>query len=154
VIVSDLPDPGISVNTRLYSQEFFGLAARALAERGRLAVHAGPAGERPRAYWTVETTLRTVGLRTAPYVVDGRLSGFTAGPDRSQRQGSAARNRHGDWGFVLAARGAAPPLALAPDGPDPRAFDRADLRRAADRARRARVTGLPPSTLMHPHHRG
>jgi spermidine synthase len=154
VIVSDLPDPGISVNTRLYSQEFFGLAARALAERGRLAVHAGPAGERPRAYWTVETTLRTVGLRTAPYVVDGRLSDFTAGPDRSQRQGSAVRNRPGDWGFVLAARGAAPPLALAPDGPDPRAFDRADLRRAADRARRARVTGLPPSTLMHPHHRG
>ncbi|MFP8960738.1 polyamine aminopropyltransferase [Streptomyces nanhaiensis] len=153
VIVSDLPDPGISDSSRLYSQEFYGLAARALSERGRLAVHAGPAGERPRAYWTVETTLRTVGLRTAPYVVDGRLSGFTAGPDRSQRREGAAGDRPGDWGFVLAAHGTPPPLALAPAGAVPRAFRPVDLRRASVRAERGRVAGLPPSTLVRPRYR-
>ncbi|HEX5567852.1 MAG TPA: polyamine aminopropyltransferase [Streptomyces sp.] len=150
VVVSDLPDPGISEATRLYSQEFFGLAARTLAEGGRLVVHAGPAGERPRAYWTVETTVRTVGLRTAPYVVDGRLSGFTAGPDRSQRHGREGAARRGDWGFVLAAREAVPPLALAPDGPRSHDLTRTDLRRAAARAAEGRITGLPASTLMHP----
>ncbi|HZG03980.1 MAG TPA: polyamine aminopropyltransferase [Streptomyces sp.] len=153
VILSDLPDPGISANTRLYSQEFFGLAGRALAGQGRLAVHAGPAGERPRAYWTVEATVRTVGLRTAPYVVDGRLTGFTAGPDRAQRQGRTGHGRSGDWGFVLAAPAARPPLTLDPGGPGLLAFDRADLRRSAARAENGRITGLPASTLMHPYYR-
>ncbi|MCI0383506.1 polyamine aminopropyltransferase [Streptomyces sp. CNQ085] len=151
VIVSDLPDPGISDSSRLYSQEFFGLAARALSERGRLAVHAGPAGERPRTYWTVETTLRAVGLRTAPYVVDGRLSGLAAGLDRSRRRGGVAPGgRSGDWGFVLAAHGAPPPLALGPGGPAPRAFEEADLRRATARAEQNRIVGLRPSTLTRP----
>ncbi|MFH0243515.1 polyamine aminopropyltransferase [Streptomyces sp. HK10] len=156
VIVSDLPDPGVPDGSRLYSQEFFGLAARALSERGRLAVHAGPAGERPRAYWTAETTLRTVGLRTAPYAVDGRLSGFTAGPERPRRHdgaGAGGRGRTGDWGFVLAAHGAPPALTLGPDGPAPRAFGPADLRRAAARAERGRIAGLRPSTLTHPRYR-
>ncbi|MCG3044359.1 polyamine aminopropyltransferase [Streptomyces sp. S1A] len=160
VIVSDLPDPGASDSSRLYSQEFFGLAARALSERGRLAVHAGPAGERPRTYWTVETTLRTAGLRTAPYTVDGRLSGLTAGSGRPQRrEGTAAEGREGpgdrpgDWGFVLAAHGAPPPLALEPGGPAPHAFGAADLRRAAARAEQNRIAGLRPSTLTHPRYR-
>lgn len=83
VIVSDLPNPGITPSTKLYSQEFYGLAARALRPGGRIAVHAGPLATRPRTYWTVESTLRAAGLQTSPYSAGGRLSGFAAGPDRS-----------------------------------------------------------------------
>ncbi|MTE19839.1 polyamine aminopropyltransferase [Streptomyces sp. TRM43335] len=139
VIVSDLPDSGDSANSRLYSREFFGMAARALAERGRLVVHAGPAGERPRTYWTVETTVRAAGLRTAPYTVRGRLSDAPERPD--------------DWGFVLAAHGTAPRLGLDPNGPARHAFAPEELRRSAARARRDRITGLPVSTLLHPRYR-
>ncbi|MDF3140708.1 polyamine aminopropyltransferase, partial [Streptomyces sp. T21Q-yed] len=67
VVISDLPDPGITASTKLYSQEFYGLVRRALTPRGRLAVHAGPVSSRPRLFWTVDTTLRAAGLRTAPY---------------------------------------------------------------------------------------
>lgn len=148
VIVSDLPDPGDSSNSRLYSREFFGMAARALAPRGRLVVHAGPAGERPGVYWTVETTVRAAGLRTAPYVVRGRLSGVTAGAI------GAGPERPGDWGYVLASHGVAPRLGLEAGGPALRAFGPGELRRSAERARRSRVTGLPASTLLHPRYRG
>lgn len=88
VVLADLPDPGITASTKLYSQEFYGLARRVLRPGGRLAVHAGPVATRPRAFWTVETTLRAAGLRTAPYRADG------------------------DWGFVLAGDGHHPTLHL------------------------------------------
>ncbi|MFE0105721.1 spermidine synthase [Streptomyces sp. NPDC059009] len=135
VVLSDLPDPGITASTKLYSQEFFGLAARVLAPRGRLAVHAGPFDCRPRVFWTVETTLHAAGLRTAPYRVGGRVSGFAAGPDRTA-DGSSARAQPRDWGFVLAARD--------------RPVVRAGYRGSARAAERARVRGLAPSTLVHP----
>ncbi|MFJ9715837.1 polyamine aminopropyltransferase [Streptomyces sp. NPDC101213] len=90
VVVADLPDPGMTVGTKLYSQEFYGLARRALRPGGRLAVHAGPVGVRPYTFWTVETTMRAAGLRTAPY---------RAGDDE---------------GFVLAAVGTRPGLRLGP----------------------------------------
>ncbi|WP_031509957.1 polyamine aminopropyltransferase [Streptomyces megasporus] len=151
VIVTDLPGPSHSADTRPYSQEFFGLADRALAARGRLAVHAGPPEEGPHAYWTVETTVRAVGLHTVPYVVDGRLSGFRARPG-DVRLPESERPAH--WGFVLAARDADTSLSLAPDGPSLGAFGRTDLRRAAARAEEGRVTGLPVSTLMRPRYRG
>ncbi|MFJ6721471.1 polyamine aminopropyltransferase [Streptomyces sp. NPDC091259] len=147
VIVSDLPDPGITPSTKLYSQEFYGLAARALRPGGRIAVHAGPLATRPRAYWTVEATLRAAGLRTAPYSAGGRLSGFAAGPDRAQG-GSGARPQ--DWGFVLAARDAVPRLRVDRDTPGLRSVSTPDLQDAARVAERTRVTGLPPSTLPHP----
>ncbi|NEA05796.1 spermidine synthase, partial [Streptomyces sp. SID10116] len=57
VVISDLPDPGITPSTKLYSQEFYGLTTRVLADGGRLAVHAGPLATRPRVFWTVEATL-------------------------------------------------------------------------------------------------
>ncbi|MEV0317305.1 polyamine aminopropyltransferase [Streptomyces sp. NPDC050658] len=138
VVISDLPDPGITASMKLYSQEFYGLASRALAPGGRLMVHAGPASTRPRVFWTVEATLRAAGLRTAPYRAGGRVSGFAAGPDRSGAAGGAAPR---DWGFVLAARG---PAGLAA----PRT---AVLREAGvESAERARRRGLTPSTLVHP----
>ncbi|MFJ6986329.1 MULTISPECIES: polyamine aminopropyltransferase [unclassified Streptomyces] len=91
VVIADLPDPGITASTKLYSQEFYGLVHRALRPGGRLAVHAGPVDSRPRLFWTVETTLRAAGLSTAPY------------------------RARADWGFVLAAAPARPALHLGPD---------------------------------------
>ncbi|WP_406475315.1 polyamine aminopropyltransferase [Streptomyces sp. NBC_01615] len=147
VVISDLPDPGITASTKLYTQEFYGLAYRVLAPDGRLAVHAGPVTCRPRVFWTVDTTMRAAGLRTTPYRVGGRESGFAAGPDRTAGGASKAP---GDWGFILASRTGVP-LSLAPDGPRLRTLTPAGLAADARAASRTRVTGsLPPSTLVHP----
>lgn len=149
VIVSDLPDPGITPSTKLYSQEFYGLAARALRPGGRLAVHAGPFATRPRSYWTVEATLRAAGLSTAPYSAGGRLSGFAAGPDRALGAAAAAPPPQ-DWGFVLAAREGVPRLRVDRDTPALRSLSTQSLGDAARDAERVRMPGLPPSTLPHP----
>ncbi|MFC9843939.1 polyamine aminopropyltransferase [Streptomyces sp. NPDC060223] len=174
VVISDLPDPGITASTKLYSQEFYGLVRRVMAPGGRLAVHAGPVATRPRVFWTVDTTIRTAGLRTTPYRVGGRDSGFAAGPDRTAGASLAPH----DWGFVLAARmeaagtgasgagasgmgasgsglsGTGPPLGLEPGGPRPRTLTRAALAADARAASRTRISGLPPSTLVHPRYTG
>ncbi|AXK31799.1 polyamine aminopropyltransferase [Streptomyces armeniacus] len=154
VIVSALPDPGISANTKLYSQEFYGLAARALSERGRMVVHAGACSVGSRDFWTVESTMRSVGLRTSPYAVEGRAPGHKSGPDR----GAHRRERPGprDWSFVLASghhAAAAPPVRVEPEragGPRLASLTPGALRQAVRRAERARIGGLPPSTLMRP----
>ncbi|WP_329457063.1 polyamine aminopropyltransferase [Streptomyces sp. NBC_01497] len=153
VIVCDLPDPGITSSSKLYSQEFYGLAARALAPDGRLVVHVGPLATRVRAFWTVDATLRAAGFRATPYGATGPADGFAGGPDRTKRAGRGESARE-DWGFLLAARGpAAPPLALAPDAPRLRSLDAARLAadgRAAARQRPGGAGRLPPSTLIHP----
>ncbi|MCT9078961.1 polyamine aminopropyltransferase [Streptomyces fulvoviolaceus] len=146
VVIADLPDPGITASTKLYSQEFYGLARRVLAPDGRLVVHAGPVASRPRVFWTVDTTLRAAGFRTTPYCVGGRDSGFAAGPDRTS---GASRAPH-DWGFVLAAPGERPPLGLDPRGPRSRTLTEGTLQADARAAEGARVGGLAASTLVHP----
>ncbi|MER5859560.1 polyamine aminopropyltransferase [Streptomyces sp900105245] len=147
VVIADLPDPGITASTKLYSQEFYGLARRVLAPQGRLVVHAGPVTARPRVFWTVAATLRASGFTACPYRVLGQDSGFAAGPDRSS---GASRAPH-DWGFLLAAPGgSAPPLRLDPRGPRPRTLTQDELTADARAAARTRIGGLPPSTLVHP----
>jgi spermidine synthase len=146
VVIADLPDPGITASTKLYSQEFYGLARRVLAPGGRLVVHAGPFATRPRVFWTVVATLRAAGLHTAPYRVGGRDAGFAAGPDRTADASRAAR----DWGFVLASVRTAPPLGLDPHAPPPQTLTPVSLAADARAATRTRVTDLPPSTLVHP----
>ncbi|MFF8942508.1 polyamine aminopropyltransferase [Streptomyces sp. NPDC014864] len=145
VVIADLPDPGITASTKLYAQEFYGLARRALAADGRLVVHAGPVSSRPRVFWTVEATIRAAGLRTAPYRVGGRDAGFAAGPDRT----AGASRSPGDWGFVLAAR-TTPALRLDPSAPRPRTLTPAGLAADFRAAARTCVRHLPPSTLVHP----
>ncbi|MFD3870473.1 polyamine aminopropyltransferase [Streptomyces sp. NPDC058623] len=147
VIVSDLPDPGITPSTKLYSQEFYGLAARALNPGGRIAVHAGALTDRARTYWTVDTTLRAAGLLTTPYSTGGRLSGFAGGPDRTLG-GSGAPPQ--DWGFVLASRERTPELRVDQDTPALRAVSTRALLDAARDAARIRIHGLSPSTLPYP----
>ncbi|MGY0059733.1 polyamine aminopropyltransferase [Streptomyces sp. LZ34] len=146
VVVCDLPDPGITPSTKLYSQEFYGLVERALAPGGRLAVHAGTLSAGPRTYWTVEATVRSVGLRTVPYAVGGRLPGSSGDPDRSP--GGAAATPY-DWGFVLAGR-APVRLRLPGHGPRPRSLTPGALRAGSREAARQREPGLPASTLTHP----
>ncbi|WP_432080452.1 polyamine aminopropyltransferase [Streptomyces sp. WAC 04229] len=146
VVISDLPDPGITASTKLYSQEFYGLLRRVLAPDGRLVVHAGPAAARPTTFWTVDATLRAAGLPTVAYRVAARDAGFTPGPDRTAAGPGAPR----DWGFLLAAR--TPPalrVGTAQD-PRPRTLTPRSLTRDARAASRTRIPDLPPSTLVHP----
>ena len=145
VVISDLPDPGITASTKLYSQEFYGLARRVLAPGGRLAVHAGPVTTRRRIFWTVDATMRAAGLCTAPYRVDGRDIGFAAGPDRTAGASRAPR----DWGFLLAST-TPPTLSLDPTEPPLRTLTRLALAADARAAARTRIPGLPASTLVHP----
>jgi spermidine synthase len=158
VVLSDLPAPAVQDTAELYSQEFYGLVGQLLAPGGRFAVHAGPAAGHPRTYWTVETTLRSAGLRTVPYVV------------RTPR----------DFGFVVASREGAPrPRLTAPAGGQAlttlsggaagrgagigagarwgadaashlRPLTAHQFRSAGRHAERGRLRGLPPSTLMRP----
>ncbi|WP_373564142.1 polyamine aminopropyltransferase, partial [Streptomyces sp. SID8380] len=90
-VVADLPDPRQTAATKLYSQEFYGLLKRALAPGARSVVHVGSPGRDARDYWRAERTLRAAGLRTAPY---------------------AAKKGRAEWGFLLAASGERPPLAV------------------------------------------
>ncbi|WP_208105999.1 polyamine aminopropyltransferase [Streptomyces sp. GC420] len=124
VVVADLPDPSHTAAAKLYSQEFYGLAARVLRPGGRLAVHTGATKGRPGVLWTADATVRAAGLRTLPYT------------------------RH-DRGFLLAAR-ARPRAALAPRAPRLRTLTVTGLERAVRAAGRQRIEGMPPSTLVHP----
>lgn len=151
VVISDLPNPGITPSTKLYSEEFYGLASRVLAEGGRLAVHAGPPASRPRTYWTVDATLRAAGFGTSPYSATGRAAGFGAGPDRV-RDGKGADEEN--WGFVLAAVGRAPRVGLSPDAPPLRSLAAPVLEAGVLGAERTRLRDLPPSTLVHPRYAG
>ncbi|AKJ11854.1 spermidine synthase [Streptomyces incarnatus] len=145
VVIADLPDPGITASTKLYSQEFFGLARRVLAPGGRLVVHAGSVTARPRVFWTVAATLRAAGLAGTPYRVLGHDSGFPAGPDRSAGASGAPH----DWGFLLASPGATPPPLRLTAVPL-RTLTQAGLTADARAAQRTRIGGLPASTLVHP----
>ncbi len=129
VVVVDMPDPDATSTAKLYSTEFYGLAARALAIGGRMVVQAGSPYFAPDEFWCVATTLEAAGLRTRPFHVD--VPTF------------------GDWGFVLAAP-SPPRLRLAPDAPPLRSLDADTLSAAAvfppDRARR----DVAVSTLTRP----
>ncbi|MFC8826571.1 polyamine aminopropyltransferase [Streptomyces sp. NPDC057137] len=151
VVISDLPNPGITPSTKLYSEEFYGLASRVLAKGGRLAVHAGPPASRPRTYWTVDATLRAAGFGTSPYSATGRVAGFGAGPDRV-RDGKGADEE--DWGFLLAAVGRAPRVGLSPEAPPLRSLAAPVLEAGVLGAERTRLRDLPPSTLVHPRYAG
>ncbi|WOX23063.1 spermidine synthase [Streptomyces solicathayae] len=155
VVVSDLPDPGITASTKLYSEEFYGLAARVLAPGGRMAVHAGSATARPGPYWTVEATLRSAGLATRAYGAFGtgsRAGGRASGERASGGRGEAPH----DWGFVLASAAARPPaLALPSEAPHLQSLTARALASGARRVERTRgPRPLPPSTLVHPRYGG
>ncbi|MBD2758461.1 polyamine aminopropyltransferase [Yimella sp. cx-573] len=130
VIVVDFPDPDDVATAKLYSTEIYGLMRRALAPGGRMVVQSGSPYFSPKAFWTIESTLKASGLTSVPYHVD--VPSF------------------GDWGFHLAQVGTPPQLRVPADAPAGKFIDEAVLQAARafppDRARRP----MPPSTLLHP----
>lgn len=94
-VVVDMPDPDSPATAKLYSVEFYALAARHLAPGGRMVVQAGSPYFARESFWCKARTVAAAGLAVTPYHVD--VPSF------------------GDWGFVLAGRGTAPPLQVSPD---------------------------------------
>ncbi|QNS05437.1 polyamine aminopropyltransferase [Streptomyces xanthii] len=59
LVISDLPDPALSVDSaKLYSEEFYGLVERVLGDEGRVVVRGGA---------TVASTLRGAGFQVVGY---------------------------------------------------------------------------------------
>ncbi|WP_412539807.1 polyamine aminopropyltransferase [Longispora sp. K20-0274] len=129
-VIVDLPDPDSPATAKLYSVEFYGLIAHALAPGGRMVVQAGSPYFAPRAFWTIDASVREAGLATSQYHAD--VPSF------------------GDWGYVLAAPGQPPTPALAPNAPPRRYLDAATLAAATTFPADRRRLDMPPSTLTHP----
>lgn len=130
-VIVDLPDPDTPALGRLYSTEFYGLVAAVLNPGGLLVVQSGSPYSTPTAYWRIVSTVTSAGLTVTPYHV--HVPSF------------------GDWGFVLAQRGAIPPeLRLSPHAPPLRFLDNAVLQAAAIFPRDRTPQRLPPSTLDQP----
>lgn len=130
-VIVDLPDPDTPALGRLYTTEFYGLAAAALAPDGLLVVQAGSPYSTPTAYWRTVSTVASAGLSVTPYHV--HVPSF------------------GDWGFVLAGHGAQPPeLRLGRQSAELRFLDDDVLAAAATFPRDRSPRILPPSTLDRP----
>jgi spermidine synthase len=157
VIVSDLPEPRNTGSTKLYSQEFYGLAGRALADGGRLVVHAASWAGRGAGSGAGSDSGSGSGTGTRSGTGSGGGAGAAAGPGSGDAVHSLwtvaatvraaglapcayeAGDRDDRWGFVLAARR---PLAatLSPG--------------AAPLAAPPEAADLAPSTLLHPRYQG
>ena len=90
VILIDLPDPSNFSLGKLYSVPMYRQVARHLTDGGLIVVQSTSPYFAPNAYWSVVATLEAAGLSTAPYHV--YVPSF------------------GEWGFVLAGKGAAFPV--------------------------------------------
>ena len=90
VILIDLPDPSNFSLGKLYSVPMYRQVARHLTDGGLIVVQSTSPYFAPHAYWSVVATLEAAGLATAPYHV--YVPSF------------------GEWGFVLAGKGAAFPV--------------------------------------------
>ena len=90
VILIDLPDPSNFSLGKLYSVPMYRQVARHLTDGGLIVVQSTSPYFAPNAYWSVVATLEAAGLATAPYHV--YVPSF------------------GEWGFVLAGKGAAFPV--------------------------------------------
>lgn len=130
-VIVDLPDPDTPALGRLYSTEFYGLAAGALSPTGLMVVQAGSAYATPTAYWRTVSTVASAGLSVTPYHVD--VPSF------------------GDWGFVLASADSTPPeLGISPGAGPLRFLDEQVLAAAKVFGRDRGPRVLPPSTLDRP----
>jgi spermidine synthase len=82
VAIVDFPDPSSFALGKLYSVPFYGVLRKHVAAHGLIAVQATSPFFAPHAYWTIDATLREVGLRTWPYHL--YVPSF------------------GEWGFIMA----------------------------------------------------
>ena len=81
-VIIDFPDPSSFALGKLYSVPFYGLVKKHLSEHGLIVVQSTSPFFAPHAYWTIDATLREVGLTTSPYHL--YVPSF------------------GEWGFVIA----------------------------------------------------
>ncbi len=88
VIIVDFPDPVDFSVGKLYTDAFYRELARVMAPGGIVAVQSTSPLVAPRAFWTVATTMESVGFTTRPY--------------------HAYVPSFGEWGFTLAAGGPIP----------------------------------------------
>ena len=84
VIVVDFPDPTNFSIGKLYTQSFYALLEQRLAASGYAVVQTTSPLVARQSFWTVVTTIESVGLKTAPY--HAHVPSF------------------GEWGFVVAGR--------------------------------------------------
>ena len=130
-VIVDLPDPDTPVLGRLYSTEFYALAARALAPRGLMVVQAGSPFSTPTAYWRTVSTIRAAGYAVTPYHV--HVPTF------------------GDWGFALAQRAdVAPVPKVPPNAPPLRYLNQQVLDAACVFSGDIGPRPVEPSTLENP----
>lgn len=80
--VVDFPDPSSFALGKLYSVPFFGMLKKHVAANGMVVVQSTSPFFAPHAFWTIDSTLRDVGLATWPY--------------------HAYVPSFGEWGFILA----------------------------------------------------
>jgi spermidine synthase len=80
--VIDFPDPSSFALGKLYSVPFYGMVRKHLAANGLAVVQSTSPFFAPHAFWTIDATLREVGMKTWPY--------------------HAYVPSFGEWGFVLA----------------------------------------------------
>ena len=81
-VIVDFPDPSSFALGKLYSVPFYGVLKQHLAANGLVVVQSTSPFFAPHAFWTIDATLREVGLRTSPY--------------------HAYVPSFGEWGFVIA----------------------------------------------------
>ncbi|GAA4335430.1 polyamine aminopropyltransferase [Mucilaginibacter gynuensis] len=83
-IVIDFPDPSNFSVGKLYTNTFYSLVKEMLAPNGIMVVQSTSPYVAPKSFWTVDKTLRSVGLHTIPY--HNYVPSF------------------GDWGYVMATK--------------------------------------------------
>jgi len=84
VIVVDFPDPTNFSIGKLYTNSFYALLEQRLAASGYVVVQTTSPLIARQSFWTVATTIESVGLQTAPY--HAHVPSF------------------GEWGFIIAGR--------------------------------------------------
>jgi spermidine synthase len=129
-VIVDMPDPDAVSTAKLYSEEFYGMVRRTLAPGGRVVVQSTSPFFAAKSFWCIARTIQASGFGIRPYHVD--VPSF------------------GDWGFVLAAPGTAPGLALSPEAPSLRFLDDATLQAAGNFAKDLRRDDVKINTLMDP----
>lgn len=98
LVVIDLPDPNAEALVKLYTREFYALAARHLRPAGALVVQASSPYFAREAYWCIAKTVAAAELATQTYHLD--VPTF------------------GDWGFVIGSPRVLPaPAAWQPPVP-------------------------------------
>lgn len=83
-IVVDFPDPTNFSIGKLYTNAFYALLEQRLAASGYAVIQTTSPYVARQSFWTVATTLESVGLKTAPY--HANVPSF------------------GEWGFIIASR--------------------------------------------------